>query len=163
MIDENALDPPRPKFDTKNVVMNFGQHADKPISKVPVRYLIWTIHKRICSQHWYYRGKSEPFWKLAEAEIDRRGSITQQYSISKEAIDFISRLHYDVYIATREANEGIFSWAERMLGLAVEYIDHKADNVAPGSREGEFCVLIAGIRWYVQMEEGIPRLVSVGI
>lgn len=142
--------------------MNFGQYADRPISKVPVRYLIWTIHKRIRTQHWYYRGKHEPFWKLAEAEIDRRGSIAQQYSISKEAIDFISRLHYEVYKKTCQPNEGIFSWAERMLGMAVEYIDRDADNIAPGPRPGEVVVLMGGIRWYVQMEEGIPRLVSVG-
>lgn len=155
-------DPHRPEYDTRDVVLTFGAHKEKHISRVPVRYLIWAINEKVHNQLRYRRGQTELFWKLAEAEIDRRALVTKQYGVTKEAIDFISRLHYNVYLQTREPNEGIFSWAERMLEVAVDYIDRESDNVAPGAREGERVVLMGGIRWYVQMEEGTPRLMSVG-
>lgn len=155
-------DSPRPKFDTRNVILDFGTFDEWPITTVPISYLIWAMMDKVPVRLRYRRGKFAKFYELCEAEVERRGSIVPQYFVSKEAIDFISRLHFNVYKATCEPNEGIFSWAERMLEIAVEYIDRNADNVAPGSREGELCVLIAGIRWYVQMKDGIPRLISVG-
>lgn len=154
---------PRPKYDTRNVIVNFGSYETRPLTSLPTNYLIWAMSTRIYALHRYKRGRFAKFYELCEAEVDRRCSIVPQYFVSKEAIDFISRLHYEVYLATRETpNEGLFSWAERMLEIAVKYIDRNEDNVAPGNRPGELCVMLAGVRWYVQMEEGIPRLVSVG-
>lgn len=154
--------PPRPKYDTRNVILTFGSFEGQPLTALPTSYLVWAMSNRIYALHRWKRGRFAKFYELCEAEVDRRGSIVPQYFVSKEAIDFISRLHHDVYIGTRDPNEGMFSWAERMLEMAVDYIDRNADNVVPGGREGEFCVLMGGIRWYVQMEDGIPRLTSVG-
>ncbi len=155
-------DPHRPEFDTRDVVLTFGIYAQKHISKVPVRYLIWAINEKVYTSHRYRRGQMEQFWRLAESEIDRRALVSKEYFVTKEAIDFISRLHFNVYLGTRDPNEGVFSWAERMLKVAVDYIDRESDNVAPGPRPGERVVLMGGIRWYVQMEDGAPQLISVG-
>lgn len=155
-------DSPRPLFPTADVIVGFGSHEGKPLRCVPVGYLLWAIGQDVRSFEKLEDGTRVRFSQLAQAEIERRGSLVSDYHITGDAIDFLSRLHLDVWKGTREPDEGLHAWATRMLKLAVECIDTNKNNVSPAGRPGEMVVVMGGLYWYVQVEDGVPRLISVG-
>lgn len=89
-------------INTHNLRVEFGKHKGELWTRVPVNYLKWLVN--IGSKH----------SNIAQAELDRRGTVTPDMDISGHAIDRASLDCWDIYRKTRNEREGLNAWLHRM-------------------------------------------------
>ena len=89
-------------INTHGYTMKNGRHAGLLITRVPISYLKWMV----CSKH------SEA--RYAQAELDRRGTVTPDLDVSGHAVDRASLNCLDLWRKTRNQDEGLHAWLIRM-------------------------------------------------
>lgn len=95
-------------INTHGYLMKAGVHKDQLITRVPVSYLKWMVNIR----------HSESAY--AQAELDRRGTVTPDLDISGHAIDRASLSCRKIWHESRGPEEGLHAWLIRMSGLALK-------------------------------------------
>lgn len=85
-------------MNTHNLICDFGKHKGELYTRLPVSYLFWMVN----SNH----SKKD----IAQAELDRRGSVLPDMDISGHATDRASLYCWDIYRKTRKKNQGIHAW-----------------------------------------------------
>ncbi len=94
-------------MDTTAEVVGFGRHKDVLWSRVPVSYLKWMVNA----------GARDA--EKAQAELNRRGTVTPSVDISGHAIDRASQRCLRIWARTRKPNEGLHAWLVRMSEAAL--------------------------------------------
>lgn len=125
-------------LDTHHFKMPSGKHQGELITRVPVSYLKWMV----CVDHSHA--------KYAQAEMDRRGTVTPEIDISGHAIDSASLRVLGLWNKTRQDQEGLNAWLCRLGQEALrdgEEVDGK--------------IHYAGMRWVFQMDGKWPVLKTI--
>ena len=81
---------------THHWLMPNGRHKGKRITRVPVSYLKWMINAR----HQYE--------EYAQAELNRRGTVTPELEVSGHAIDAASTIPPSATNATSNGGTGVW-------------------------------------------------------
>ena len=103
-------------INTHNTRINFGRHNGELYTRLPVSYLKWMVN--VSSQQ----------ADAAAAELKRRGTVTPELDVSGHAIDKASLRCRKTWHETREKDEGIYSWLNRMAGEALSFGVHDDSN-----------------------------------
>ena len=96
------------KINTHNLKCDFGKHKDELYTRIPVSYLKWMVN----ADH----SKKE----IAQAELDRRGTVTLDLDISGHAIDRASQHCLEIWQETSLEDEGLNAWLIRISKLALD-------------------------------------------
>lgn len=94
--------------DTHNMICDFGKHNGERYTRIPVSYLKWMVNSNHSRAH------------IAQAELDRRGTVTPDMEISGHAIDRASLNCLDIWRSSRNKDEGISAWLIRMSAEALK-------------------------------------------
>lgn len=130
---------------THNVRVDFGKHAGKLWTRVPIPYLRWMINT----------GHSQA--TMARAELDRRGiPAVMDFEVRNHAIDRASQFFLEDWQAERDGDEGLCSWIYRRAAIAIEL----ARDIPP-SDDGSVRVDHRGICFVIQMAEEWPVVLTV--
>lgn len=105
-------------INTHNMRIGFGRHNGELYTRLPVSYIKWMVNI-----------KSNE-WETAAAELKRRGTVTPELDVSGHAIDKASLRCRKTWHETREKDEGIYSWLNRMASEALSFGTH--DKEKPG-------------------------------
>lgn len=122
-----------------NPTITFGRHKGESIQRVPVNYLKWMVN--IGSE----------MSVEAEAELDRRGTVTPTLEVSGHAIDRASLCLRIIWHETRGENEGIHAWLCRVSRLALDR----------GECNGDQKVKFAGMKFVFEKSGVWPVLKTV--
>ena len=98
-------------LNTHGVIVTFGRHKGKLLTRVPASYLKFMVNE------------GTPQADLAKAEIERRGHKLPKVEISGHAMDSASIRVRKIWHQTREKNEGLHSWLQRITLEAIENSD----------------------------------------
>ena len=93
---------------THGIIIEFGKHKGEIFTRLPVSYLKWMINT----------GTDQS--DVAQAEFDRRGCTMPSVELSGHAIDNASLRVRKIWHETREKNEGLYSWLQRVTLGAIE-------------------------------------------
>ncbi len=92
-----------PAINTHHLVIPCGKHAGQPYTRLPVSYLRWMV------------SASHEFAPIAQAELDRRGTVNPSLDVSGHAIDRLSMSPgLELWKTTRKPDEGISAWLNRI-------------------------------------------------
>lgn len=89
-------------------VMPVGRHQGELITRMPVSYLKWMV----CVKHEYV--------KEAQAELDRRGTVTPDLEVSGHAINRASCRCLRIWQEDRNPGEGLHAWLVRLAREALK-------------------------------------------
>lgn len=126
-------------MNTHGIKCTFGRHSGELYTRIPVSYLKWMVNSRHQDA------------EIAQAELDRRGTVTPDIEISGHAIDRISQngLHFwEVY---RDDGEGLHAWMAR---AAIEALD-KGEFLPSGK------IRYAGLKWVIESDGVWPVVKTV--
>lgn len=98
-------------IDTHGLVCDFGKHNGTPYTRLPVSYLFWMVN---CNH-----SRKE----IAQAELDRRGTVLPDVDVSGHAIDRASLNCRKTWHETKQEGEGIYSWLCRVSKEALDNAD----------------------------------------
>lgn len=99
-------------IDTHGMVIDFGKHKGTPYTQTPVSYLKWMV------------GSNHSRAEIAEAELQRRGTVTPDLDVSGHAIDRASVHCRKIWHETKNKEaEGLYSWLCRVAAEALEKED----------------------------------------
>lgn len=126
------------QVNTHGFIMPNGKHAGELITRVPVNYLKWMVNV----------GHSSA--AEAEAELNRRGTVTPDLEVSGHAIDRASLNCRGIWHKDAKDKEGLHAWLVRVAGEALEH----------GERRGEK-VLWKGMKFAFEEETVWPVLKTV--
>ena len=113
-------------IDTHNLTIDFGKHKGMAWTRAPVGYLFWIVNQNPPhSRH-----------DIAQAELDRRGSVRPEMEVSGHAIDRASLQCRKIWHETRHDGEGIHAWLVRMATEARNkaVVDHKGRYLHQGMK-----------------------------
>jgi hypothetical protein len=104
------------KPNTHNITIEFGKHKGERWTRLPISYLKWMLNEM---------PKGSPAWNLADAELERRGdTMPREVEISNHAIDKASLRVHKAWHNDRGAEEGLYSWLQRICTEALELKNH---------------------------------------
>ena len=95
-------------INTHGLTIDFGKHKGELFTRLPVSYLKWMINT----------GTNQS--DVAQAEFDRRGCTMPSVELSGHAIDNASLRVRKIWHETRENDEGLYSWLQRVTLGAIE-------------------------------------------
>ncbi len=99
------------EIDTHDLRINFGVHNGERVTRLPIKYLKYIINNFKENEYWR---------RVAEAELERRGTTTPDLEISGHAIDRASlALRWKWHDSALNEQEGLNSWLIRYSGLAL--------------------------------------------
>jgi len=122
-------------LNTHDWLMPFGKHKGERITRVPVSYLKFMVREK--TNH----------ADMAQAELDRRGTVTPDIEISGHAIDSASLRIRKTWHESRGDDEGLHAWLVRMASEALVSGEQRGDKIALGGvlwvfeRDGEWPLL----------------------
>lgn len=130
------------KVDTHNLIVDFGRHRGTRWTRVPVSYLKWLINQPDL------QGEKR---EIAQAELDRRGTVTPMLEISGHAIDRASLKCHKIWRKDRNGDEGLHAWLVR---VAIEALQ---------SRENpEQCPVVhKGMKLVFELDGTWPVLITI--
>ncbi len=94
-------------INTHNMRIEFGKHKGELWTRVPVSYLKWIVNERARDND------------IAQAELDRRGTVTPDCDVSGHAIDRASLNCRKIWHQTKNKGEGLHAWLVRMTEEAL--------------------------------------------
>lgn len=97
-----------PALDTHDLTIDVGKHAGERFTRLPVSYLRWMVSVRHAMAH------------IAQAELDRRGTVTPDLDVSGHAVDRASQCALPCWQSTREGDEGLHAWLCRIAAEALK-------------------------------------------
>lgn len=103
-------------MNTHNLICDFGRHKGVPYTRLPVSYLKWMVNCKHSKNH------------IAEAELQRRGTVTPELEISGHAIDRASLHCLEIWRNTRLKEEGLHAWLIRVSQEALKSGSKKKDK-----------------------------------
>jgi hypothetical protein len=127
------------QLDTQGVILSFGKHKGQLLTRVPISYIRWMATNDV------------PQSDYARAEFERRGDTMPKVEISGHAIDRASLRVLQTWRATRNEDEGLYSWLQRMVLEALKS-GHRLDGGKIKYRK---------IKWVIEEGEVLPVLKSV--
>jgi len=95
-------------IDTRGMIVDFGTHVGQRYTRLPVGYLKWMVncgHSRAA---------------IAQAELDRRGTVTPDLEVSGHALDRASLKCLAIWRRTRKGPEGLHAWLVRVAREALD-------------------------------------------
>lgn len=95
-------------INTHGARIEFGKHRGELFTRLPVSYIKWMINENTRQSD------------IARAEFERRGDTMPKVELSGHAINNASLRVLGVWKDTRQENEGLYSWLERMTLEAIE-------------------------------------------
>jgi hypothetical protein len=125
-------------INTHHLKLDFGKHKDQLYTRVPVNYLLWMVNIR--------HSKAD----IAQAELDRRGTVLPQIDISGHAVDRASISCRKIWHETKREDEGLHAWLCR---LSIEAI--KANDCDEAGR-----YRYAGMKFAVEIKGVWPVLLT---
>ena len=140
-----------PDINTHDCVIPFGKHNGERVTRLPIGYLKWASSEKVDKEILTISGVF-PFWKVAESEIERRGERLEDVYISGHAIDRLSVRHYKIYREDRNENEGMYSWAQRMVKKCLEEGEEMENN------DGVKKIRYKKIKWVIDTTKLEPVL-----
>lgn len=126
-------------IDTHHLICDFGKFKGERYTRIPVSYLKWMVNV------------GHTYAEIAQAELDRRGTVTPDIEISGHAIDRASLTCLKLWQLTREKDEGIHAWIVRMAQDALYSVG--------GEVEGK--VLYMGMKFVFEMDGVWPVLKTI--
>ena len=126
-------------MNTHGVRINFGKHNGELITRLPISYIRWMINSR------------SRMWEYAKAEFERRGDTMPKVELSGHAIDNASLRVRKIWHETREEDEGLYSWLQRM---ALEAIEH-------GEKLDSGKIKYKGMKFVIHAGEEFPTLKTI--
>lgn len=127
------------EINTHGVRIEFGKHAGELFTRLPRGYLVWMIDQRTRD------------WEIAKAEFERRGDTMPKVELSPHAIDNASLRVRKIWHETKEENEGLWTWLQRMTLEAIEN----------GERLESGKIKYQGMKLVIKEGEEFPTLVTV--
>lgn len=94
--------------------LGFGKHKDMLWTRCPIGYLKWLLNQQDMPKH-----RKD----IAQAELDRRGTVTPDLDVSGHAIDRASLHCRKIWHETKRDGEGIYSWLCRVARHALDLKD----------------------------------------
>jgi len=139
------------EINTHHLILTFGKHKGKLITRVPVSYLQWMVNEMDG-----YRKQ------LAEAELQRRGTTNPEIEVSGHAIDRASLTCRSIWYETSRKKqgseggnkniiEGISSWLSRISKQAYDKNDTDV--------QGRYVHL--GMKFVIEKKDGWPIVKTV--
>lgn len=104
------------RINTHDMIMTNGRHKGERVTRVPVSYLKWMVNAG--------HGMAE----VAQAELDRRGTVTPDCEISGHALDRASLSCRKTWNQTANEGEGLHAWLVRMTMEALAAKRMKGDK-----------------------------------
>lgn len=126
-------------MNTHGLTIDFGKHKGELFTRLPVSYLRWMINERTTQ------------WEIAQAEFERRGDTMPRVELSGHAIDNASLRVRKIWHETRNKDEGLYSWLQRMTLEALEH-----GTKLPGGK-----IAYQGVRLVIHEGEEFPCLKTV--
>lgn len=126
------------ELSTHDFMMPNGKHKGERITRVPVSYLKWMVREK------------HSIADYAQAELDRRGTVTPDIEISGHAIDSASLRIRKIWHESRGGDEGLHAWLCRMAKSALEHGEDRGAKVAYG-----------GVLWVFDQDGEWPLLKTV--
>ena len=118
--------------------IEFGKHKGELFTRLPVSYLKWMIYENAQQSD------------IAKAEFERRGDTMPEVELSGHAIDNASIRVRKIWHETKNENEGIYSWLQRMTKESLE-----ANNVHNGKYKHK------GMKLVIEQGEEFPVLKTI--
>ena len=132
--------PAPPDVHLSTYVLNFGQkHRGERIQRVPVSYLLWMVN-----------AQAGPY-RVAQMELDRRGTVVPEIEVSGHAIDAASLRIRKTWHENRAKAEGLHSWLCRAA----------LDARRQGESLGEDAYSWLDIKWVIADGDQWPTLRTV--
>lgn len=102
-------------IDTHNLACDFGKHKGTAYTRLPVSYLFWMVN---CNH-----SRAD----IAQAELDRRGTVLPDVDVSGHAIDRASLNCRKIWHENKQEGEGLYSWLCRVSkeALDISNVDEK--------------------------------------
>ena len=90
-------------------ICDFGRHKDQPYTKIPASYLLWMVRAaHRCAN-------------IAEAELERRGTVIPEMDITGHAVNRASQHLLDRWQRdTALSHEGLWNWLHSKANTALE-------------------------------------------
>jgi len=131
-------------------ICDFGKHKGERYTRIPVGYLLWMVNNDHTRK------------ALAQAELDRRGTVFPTLELSGHAIDRASLRLLKIWGTTRQTDEGIHAWLLRMCSLALEAVpEHVLSAVDPQSPDPTLVTYYRGLKFVFQMGSHWPTLKTI--
>lgn len=131
-----------PAINTHGLEVTFGKHRGELWTRVPVSYLRWIVNTFT---------QDREARDIAQAELDRRGTVVPDIEISGHAIDTASLRVRKIWHENRGQDEGLHAWLCRMAMEAYEQ----------GERLPSGKIKHAGIKWVFEEGNYYPTLKTV--
>jgi len=147
-------------LNTHDAIVEFGKYSGKRLTRIPVGYLKWAVGVGAGGNVRLKDGTMVKMFEAAKAEMERRGERLENVDISGHAIDRISQHHLEFWKEMRKPDEGMYSWAQRMV---LELLDHvrKEDGTYADVDDGKIVVDGGAVKWVIQVDLEIPALITV--
>ncbi len=127
-------------LNTHGVVLSFGKHKGKLLTRVPLQYIKWMMNSDV------------PQRALAKAEFKRRGDTMPIVELSGHAVDNASLRVRKIWHETAiNKDEGLYSWLQRMTLQALE----QGVQLESGK------IKYLGMKFVIEQGEEFPVLVSI--
>ena len=126
-------------INTHGMTVDFGKHKGTLYTRLPVSYLLWMVGVGHSSKH------------IAQAELDRRGTVLPELDVSGHAIDRASLSCRKIWHETRKQDEGLHAWLCRIA----------AEGLAAGEPDEEGRVFTHGMKLVFEMDGEWPVLKTV--
>lgn len=126
-------------INTHGMICEFGKHKGTPYTRLPVSYLLWMVNVKHSKQ------------EIAQAELDRRGTVAPDLDLSGHAIDRASLRCLNIWQSTRQKGEGLHAWLAR--------VGREALDAAPPDKDGR-CFYM-GMKLAFEMDGAWPVLKTV--
>lgn len=126
------------EINTHGLKIDFGKHKGELFTRLPVSYLKWMINS------------STQQADIAKAEFERRGDTMPTVEVSGHAIDNASIRVRKIWHETKNQDEGLYSWLQRMVTEALEANDF---------RNGKF--KHKGMKLVIEQGEEFPVLKTI--
>lgn len=127
------------QINTHFLRLDFGRHIGELWTRVPVSYLLWLVSVK------------HPRADVAQAELERRGSLRPNLDVTGHAIDRASLTLRALWLAEARRGEGIHAWLTRR---AEEALELKGVN-------GRLVIVHRGIRFVFGRDGSWPVLKTV--
>lgn len=95
-------------MNTHGIKCSFGKFTGELYTRIPVSYLKWMVNVDSLESD------------VAQAELDRRGTVTPTLEVSGHAIDRASLSCRKIWHESRGEDEGLYAWLIRMAQEALK-------------------------------------------
>jgi len=127
------------EINTHDIQINFGKHKGELFTRLPISYIRWMVNA------------GAQMADVAKAEFERRGDTMPKVELSGHAIDSASLRVRKIWHETRGADEGLYSWLQRIT----------LEALAQGEKLESGKIKYMGMKLVITKGEEFPTLVTI--